>query len=209
MSERMPDAEETQDLLVRARAGDRAAAERLFALHRDYLLRLVELRLDPRLRARVGPSDVVQDAQLEAFRRLGAYLDSPPMPFRLWMRQITCERLLKARRHHLDTARRAAAREVPLPDHSSLALARQLLAREPTPSEVLDQRELARRLREAMAALAESDHEILVLRNFEGLSYEEIGYLLETEPAAARKRHARALVQPHQALFGGNTKSSP
>ena len=134
MSDVRPDSEETERLLRQAQAGEAQAFERLFAGHRPYLRRLVELRLDPRLGPRVDASDVVQEAHLEALRRLGAYLERRPLPFRLWLRQIARDCALKARRHHLGAARRDLAREVALPEQSSLALAEQLAAAGSTPS---------------------------------------------------------------------------
>jgi RNA polymerase sigma-70 factor (ECF subfamily) len=122
-----PDSAETESLLEQARAGDDRAFDRLFAWHRQDLLAFVELRLDRKLRTRVDPSDVIQEAQLEAVRKLGDYLQRRPMPFRLWLRKTTCERPLMIHRRHLKAASRAIERGVPLPDHSSLGLARQLL----------------------------------------------------------------------------------
>jgi RNA polymerase sigma-70 factor (ECF subfamily) len=208
MDQPSPGPGETEHLLRQVRAGDRRAFDRLFAGHRPYLRRFVDLRLDPRLRPRVDPSDVVQETHLEAVRRLGTYLERPAVPFRLWLRQIAHDRLLKLRRYHIGSARRTLAREVSLPDQSSLSLAQQLLARGPAPGEQLDREELARRLQQGLAQLADADREILLLRNFEGLSYQEIGYLLAVEPAAARKRHGRALLRLHKILFhGGFTES--
>src|SRR5437588_12162082 len=198
-----PDSDDTEALLRLGQAGDRAAFEALFARHRADLWRLVELRLDPRLRPRVDPSDVVQEAHLEAFRRLGAYLERRPLPFRLWLRQIVYDHTLKARRRHLGTARRDAAREVPLPERSSLLLARQLLAGGPTPSQQLDRRELAARLRRALAQLPEADRELILMRHFEGLSNQEVGCLLGADPATVSKRHGRALLRLHRILFEG------
>src|SRR3954449_12976661 len=100
-----PDTSDIDGLLDRARRGARGAFEELFARHRAYLLRFIESRLDPKLRRRVDPSDIVQEAHLEAVRRLGQYLEQSAMPFRLWLRQIAYDRLLKARRQHLGTAR--------------------------------------------------------------------------------------------------------
>src|SRR5260370_337403 len=68
MGERAPDSGETERLLERARAGDREAFGLLFARHRPYLRKVVGLRLPRRLRARVDPSDAVQQAQVEALR---------------------------------------------------------------------------------------------------------------------------------------------
>jgi RNA polymerase sigma-70 factor (ECF subfamily) len=208
MHEVQPDSEATRDLLRHIRAGDRQAFEQLFARHQTYLHRLVELRLDPRLRSRVDPADVVQEAYLEALGRLSGYLERPALPFRLWLRQIACDRALKARRHHLGTARRALWREVPLPEQSSLVLARQLLAGGSTPSQHLDQRELARRLRQAIEQLPEADREVVMMRHFEGLSNREVACLLGLDCAAASKRHGRALLRLHRILFeGGLTES--
>jgi RNA polymerase sigma-70 factor (ECF subfamily) len=208
MHEGPPDSAETQRLLRRARAGDRPAVAQLLARHRAYLHRVVELRLDPRLGPRVDPSDVVQEAHLEALKRLDVYLRRPALPFRLWLRQIACDRALKARRHHLATSRRALGREVPLPEQSSLVLAGRLLAGGPSPGQQLDDRELARRLRQAVARLAEADREVVVLRHFEGLSNQEVAHLLDLDPATASKRHGRAMLRLHRILLeGGLTES--
>ena len=90
------ESEETLGIIRRAYDGDRQAFDQLFARHRAYLRQVVELRLDPNVRRRVDPSDVVQEAQLEAARRLGTYLDQPEIPFRLWLRQITYDQMLTA-----------------------------------------------------------------------------------------------------------------
>jgi hypothetical protein len=68
------------------------------------------------------PSDVVQDTQLEAFRRLADYCRRRALPFRLWLRKTAQERLLMARRQHLGAGRRSVGREVPLPEESSFQL---------------------------------------------------------------------------------------
>jgi RNA polymerase sigma-70 factor (ECF subfamily) len=202
------DSEVTHGLLQQIRAGERQAFEQLFARHQAYLYRLVELRLDPKLRSRVDPSDVVQEAYLEALNRLKVYLERPALPFRLWLRQIACDRVLKVRRHHLGAARRAVSREVPLPERSSLVLARKLWTGDSTPSQQLDRRELARRVRQAVTRMAKADREVVMLRHFEGLSNQEVACLLGIDPAAASKRHGRAMLRLHQILFeGGLTES--
>src|SRR5262245_15314 len=100
-----PDSAETQRMLEQAQAGDVEARDQLLARHRPFLHRVVELRLDPRLRARVDASDIVQEVQLDAFRRLPDYLERRPMPFRLWLRKTANERLLKIQRRHLEVGR--------------------------------------------------------------------------------------------------------
>jgi RNA polymerase sigma-70 factor (ECF subfamily) len=200
MDEPAPDSAETQRLLEQVRAGDRAAFERLFERHRAYLRRVVSLRLGPQLRPRVDESDVVQDTHLEAYRRLDDFLARGPMPFRLWLRKTACERLLMLQRRHLGAARRAAGREVPLPDASSLALARQFLAPDSSPSQRAGRRETAQQVRQALADLSEADCEILLMRSLEGLSNQEAAQVLGIEPAAASQRYGRALLRLRRLL---------
>jgi RNA polymerase sigma-70 factor (ECF subfamily) len=208
MREVQPDSQQTQELLRQLRAGDSEAFAHLLARHQDYLQKLVQLRLDPRLRSRVDASDIVQEVHLEALGRLPAYLERPALPFRLWLRQIACDRTLKARRHHCGSARRALDREVMLPEESSLILARRLLADGSTPSQHLNRQELAQRLRQAVMQLAPADREVVVMRHFEGLSNQEVACLLGIDPAAASKRHGRAILRLHRVLFeGGLTES--
>jgi RNA polymerase sigma-70 factor (ECF subfamily) len=197
------DSEETRTLLEQVRGGDRRAFDRLLVRHRPFLRELVELRMDPKIRPRVDPSDVVQEAQLEAVRRLDGYLKQPAMPFRLWLRQLAFDQLLMARRRHVKAARRAVDLEVALPDRSSLLLAQKLLAGGSSPSQRLLKEELASRVRQAVARLGDTDREVLLMRTFEGLSFEEVVLLLGIEPAAARKRHGRALLRLGQLLNQG------
>jgi RNA polymerase sigma factor (sigma-70 family) len=123
------------------------------------------------------------------------------MPFRLWLRKTAQERLLKIQRRHLEAGRRAVGREVPLPMESSLVLGRQLLASGSSPSQHVDRSDVARRVREAVARLSETDREVLVLRNFEGLSNAEIGFLLGLDADSVSKRHGRALLRLRKLLL--------
>jgi RNA polymerase sigma-70 factor (ECF subfamily) len=210
MPDPAPDSEATDDLLRQVLAGDRAAFDRLFSRCRPYLRRVIGLRMDPRLRPRLDPSDVVQEAELEAFRRLADYLERRPMPFRLWLRKTALERLLMAQRSHLQAARRAVGREAPQPDRSSLELVRQLLAAGSSPSQRLDRAERARRVTAALAQLGETDREVLVMRNLEGLSNQETAEALQIEPAAASQRYGRALLRLRTLLVeNGLMESSP
>jgi RNA polymerase sigma-70 factor (ECF subfamily) len=111
-------------------------------------------------------------------------------------------------RQHLKTAKRAAGREVPLPQESSLLLAEQLLAAGPTPSQQVAKRELARRLRSALSELPSAQREVLLMRNFEGLSYQEVAYILDIDATAARKRYGRALLQLRKRLLEGGLRES-
>jgi len=195
------DSADTQQLLQRVRAGEQKARDRLFAKHRPFLRRFVALRSDPRLRARFDPSDLVQETQLEALRRLEGYLAEPTLSFRLWLRQLAYDRLLHLRRDHFKAQRRSVRREVQLPEDSSVQLARQLLSATPGPSAQLLNKEFARRVREAVHELPEADQEMVLLRNFEGLSNQEAAQLLNIKPATASQRYGRALIRLREILL--------
>jgi RNA polymerase sigma-70 factor, ECF subfamily len=79
---------------------DRAGLGLLLEQNRDRLRRMVALRLDPRLRGRVDPSDVIQEAYLEASVRFPEYARAATMPFFLWLRLIAAQRLKIVHRNH-------------------------------------------------------------------------------------------------------------
>ena len=195
-----PDSTETQHLLEQIRAGEPTAFDRLFAQHRDYLRRVIAMRLDHRIGRRIDASDVVQETHLAAAKRIEEYLKQPPMPFRLWLRKTACERLFKLHRRHLTTQKRSVQREVPLPDRSSLLLARQLIAKGPTPSESVVRRDMASCIRRALAQLDDVDREIVLMLDMEGLSSQEAGCILNIGGSTIRRRHARILKQLHDIL---------
>jgi RNA polymerase sigma-70 factor (ECF subfamily) len=194
----LPNPPETEELLAQARSGDGQAAERLLADQRPRIRRMIELRLDPAIAARVDASDVVQEVLMEASRRLDAYLREPGMPFHLWLRQIAKDRLIDAHRRHRQAQRRGVDREQPLvpaglKDHSSFELAAQFLDPELTPASAAMKQELERRLHAAIAELSDDDREIILLRHFEQLSNQDVAALHEVTEAAASMRHLRAL----------------
>jgi RNA polymerase sigma-70 factor (ECF subfamily) len=164
--------------------------------------------MDRAMRARVDASDVVQEAQAEVLRRIGDYLEREPMPFHLWLRRLGYENLLRIRRQHVEAGCRTVNREMALPEASSVVLARNLLGSDGTPSQHVARNELLARLNQAMADLAEEDREVLLLRNYEGLSSQEVGQLLGIEAATARKRHGRALIRLREALLARGVTES-
>ena len=181
-----------------AAEGDRRPGPRCWSAHRGRLRRMVALRLDRRLLGRVDPSDVIQEASLEAARALPKYLERPELPFFLWLRWLTGMALQVQHRKHLGVAARDASREVrlvdgPIPGASSAALAAQLLGHDTRPSVAAIRAERKLRLQEALDALDPIDREVLVLRHFEELTAEETARVLGIERSAASKRYMRAL----------------
>ena len=178
---------------------DRADWGQFLSAHRDRLRRMVALRLDHRLRGRIDPSDVIQEAFLEATERRPEYQRQPnPMPPFLWLRFLTLQRLQLVHRQQLGARSRDAGREVSIhagsfPQATSAALAAQLLGRDTRASEVAIRAERKRRLQEALDAMDAIDREVLVLRHFEQLSNGECARVLGLNDSAATKRYLRAL----------------
>src|SRR4051794_18701104 len=99
-----PASPDTDELLDRTAGGDRQARDALLQRHRGRLRRMVEVRMDPRLAARLDPSDIVQEALAEADRRLDDYARRLPLPFYPWLRQLAADRLVDAHRRHVQAA---------------------------------------------------------------------------------------------------------
>lgn len=193
-----PDDADTLDRLRRAAAGERGCLEELFARYQPRLERLVRLRLDPRVQGRLDPADVVQDAYVEVVGKLADYLAAPALPFFLWLRLLTGQKLALAHRHHLGVQARDAGREVslyrqPLPPASSAHLAAQLIGKLTSPSQAAMKAEMRLRLQEALNRLDAIDREVLVLRHLEQLSNAETALALGLKETAAANRYVRAL----------------
>src|SRR5215470_46728 len=192
------DTSDTEVLLGRARGGDCGALADLFERHRGRLEQMVRLRLDRRLQGRLDPADVLQEAYLDVARRFPEYRADPALPFFLWLRLLTGQRLVDLHRQHLGAKMRDAGLEVSLyrgdfPRASSASLAELLLGRLTSASRAAVRAETQLRVQEALSAMDPVDREVLVLRHFEMLSNEETAQVLGLKPSAASNRHIRAL----------------
>jgi RNA polymerase sigma-70 factor (ECF subfamily) len=199
------DLSEPEVLLRRARAGDPQALAGLFAHYRDRLRRMVRLRLDRRLSGRLDASDVLQETYLEFARRFPDYADSPALPFYVWLRSLTGQKLIDLHRQHLGAKMRDAGLEVSLyrgalPQASSASLANQLLGRLTSPSRAAIRAETQIRVEEALNGMDPLDREVLTLRHFEMLSNGETARVLGITTKAASKRYLRALERLQEAL---------
>ena len=186
------------DLMTRAAAGDQDALAQVFAQHRERLRQMVRLRLDRRLQGRLDPSDVLQEAYLDFSRRLPEYARDQTMPFYLWLRFLTGQRLIDLHRQHLGTKMRDAGQEVSLyrgalPHASSVSLAAQLLGRLTSASRAAIRAETQIHIQEALNSMDPLDREVLTLRHFEVLSNEETAAVLGIKKSAASNRYIRAL----------------
>jgi RNA polymerase sigma-70 factor (ECF subfamily) len=205
MADAAANSKEMSGLLQQVAAGDQAVWGDLLERHRPRLRRMVELRLDPRLQGRLDPSDVIQEAYLTASVQLAEYLKQQTMPFSLWLRLVTGQKLVALHRHHLGTKARDAKRQISLdqalPAASAIALASRLIGREPSPSEAAHEIEQRRAVQEALNRMNPLDREVLALRHFEQLTNAETAQVLGLEPSAASKRYVRAVQRIKEILF--------
>ena len=192
---------EVAALVARLRSGDHAALAELFDRHRAKLRRMVELRLDHRLGSRVSASDVLQEAYIDALKRVEHYFEKPDQPFFGWLRLVVSQRLADVHREHM-AQKRNAAQDVPI--HAggadSACLAAVLLGNLTSPSHAAARNEVFARLEESLNQMDPYDREVLALRHFEELSNTETATLLGIQPAAASKRYVRALARLKQIL---------
>jgi RNA polymerase sigma-70 factor (ECF subfamily) len=197
---------DTEQLLKQVADGDDVARDQLLQRYRRRLRRMVAVRFDRRLAARVDPSDVVQETLAEAAAQLDRYLQERPLPFYPWLRRMAQRRLIDLHRRHVQARRRTVTREEAaggLPGRSAVALAERLFGRPSSPSAGLHRQERRERARAALAALPEQDREVLVLRILEGLPTRETAAVLEISEVAVRSRQVRAL-ERLKALLGAD-----
>src|SRR5262249_6811665 len=146
--------------------------------HRGRLRKMIAFHLDRRLAARVDPSDVVQEALVDAADKLSDYLRHRPLPFYPWLRQLAWERLVKLHRRHLRAAKRDVRQEEPdvldLPDESAVLLANRLLDTSSSPSKKILLEEMRERVRTALDRLPDKNRQVLVMYYLEQLPNKEI-----------------------------------
>jgi len=194
----MDESEGMDEMVRRAVSGDSQALATLFTIHQERLERMVCLRLDPRLRGRIDPGDVLQEAFIEASERVGEYARETKVSLFVWLRGLTGQKLVDLTRHHLGTKMRSAGKEVSfdrggVPEASTDSLVLHLLGRLNSPSQAAIRAETRLVIQEALNAMDPIDREILTLRHFELLSNLETSQSLGLSPAAASTRHLRAI----------------
>ncbi len=166
--------------------------------HRDKLNRMIRCRMDRRLQGRVDPSDVLQEACVEAVKRYSEFQQQTKMPFYLWLRFLTLQQLMIVHRKHLTVKMRSITSEdrivgdlITAPNVA--ALAEMLSGTITSPSSAFQKKELQVRFHAALDALDPNDREILALRHFEQLNTVESAQVLDISEGLASTRYGRAL----------------
>ena len=200
-------ADESASLLDRLKSGDDDALARLFAGHRNRLLLLVEFRLDPRLGGRVEAEDVLQEAYLDAVKRVHHFAEDDSTSFFIWLRMVVMQTLIDVHRRHLGAQSRDAGREITArrsacSQDTSFSLVAGLLGGFTSPTFAARRAEMAKQLRAALEDMDPIDREVLALRHFEELTNSEVATELGIQQKAASIRYVRALRRLKDVLLG-------
>ncbi|MCP4263153.1 MAG: sigma-70 family RNA polymerase sigma factor [Planctomycetes bacterium] len=189
--------QETQQLVVLAKAGDAAALDRLCRIYGERVRRIVRLRMSRNLRIKLDSMDIVQEALLDALRGLGDFTYKNEGDFLRWLSRIAQNAL----GHHLEKLhanKRDIRREVRLDNYGPTTggglAGTPGLIEVTTPSVIMSRKEELDKLEKAIDELKPEHKEVIVLTKIEGLSYKEIGDRLGKSADAVGMLLSRAMV---------------
>lgn len=179
--------------LAEARAGSADALGRLLHSCRGYLLMVANRELDPALRAKSNPSDLVQETFMEAFRDFRQFHGTDEVELLAWLRRLLLNNLANFSRAYRETDKRDLSRERSASPVVGGSLVNGLASDEPSAATQAIQREEGESLRDCLARLPEEYRQVLDLRFQERLTFEEIGKRLGRTGNAVRKLWGRAV----------------
>src|SRR5262245_30295911 len=181
-----------------ARTGSREALGRVLDGYRAYLLLIADRELDPKLQAKGGASDIVQETFLEAQRDFGGFHGTNDGELRAWLRQLLLHNLANWARRFRDTDKRQVDRELALS-----AGAAGVATASPTPSAWAMAGEQDVELQRAIEVLPDDYRRVLLMRYQEELSFDAIAARMQRTAGAARKLWLRAVERLRQELGEG------
>jgi RNA polymerase sigma-70 factor, ECF subfamily len=186
-------------LISRARRGSKSSLGSLLEQYRNYLVVLAATQIEKRLQPRVSPSDVVQETMLRAHKNFGQFRGTTEQELLAWLRQILVNNLARFVEQHMLAARRDVRREVSIErlgvalEQSTIQLAALVPSQGKSPSMAVQQREEAVVLADRLAQLPEDYREVLVLRNLQGLPFEDVARRIGRSVGATRMLWLRAI----------------
>jgi RNA polymerase sigma-70 factor (ECF subfamily) len=190
------------DTLIRvARNGDLEARGRLIDQCRDYLLLVANQELDTTIKGKLGASDLVQESMLAAHGCFDRFEGKTEREFLAWMKGILANQIRHTHREYKGVQKRQIRREAAI-DDSLVGAGLGLKDPHLTPSRDAIRNEEATVVQAAIARLPEDYQLVLQLRNWQRMSFEEIGAKLDRSADAARKHWYRAVVKLRTEIKG-------
>ena len=174
-----------------ARDGSSFALGRLIDACRSYLLAIAQRTLPKTLRAKIGPSDLVQETSFEAHRDFASFGGERSEELLGWLRRILLNNAANIIRQYEKAEKRQVCREHSL-EVDGMTIG-QVQSSSPSPSSLAASIEETQTLDRYLARLPADMRTAIILRNREYLPFEEIGLQLHRSAAAARKLWARAI----------------
>jgi RNA polymerase sigma-70 factor (subfamily 1) len=188
-----PPGQEFTKLLAAARGGDRDALGKLFGHCQRVLRRRIECQMSQRLRARNAPSDVIQQALLEAVRDFASFRGERYEELLDWLHRIVRNSVSDLLRHQT-AGKRDSRRDVPLDDRQTADGPPQELKDEgPGPEQLAARREDEASFWSRVEGLPERTRQVVQMRFREHLRYSDIADRLGCSPDAARMICVRVL----------------
>lgn len=197
------DRSDQDNLLTLARQGDGDALGRLFDGYRRYLKLLARLQIGEEQQAKIDASDVVQQTFLEALHDFATFRGTSEKELMNWLRRILAANLADHVHRYHGRQRRDIQLERSLNeqlDRSSVALDRNLIANQTTPSQSVVRREQAVILADALDQLPEDYREVLVLRHLKGHKFSQVARRMGRTEGSVYQLWARALAQLRRAI---------
>ena len=194
-----PTESDINKLFISAQQGSNSCLGKLLTLYTNYLKLLVAAQLDRRIRPRVSPSDIVQDAFFEAHRDFHQFRGQSTAEFVAWLRRIVVNNILRVVEQHLRAEKRDVRREISIDEigrrleQSTVRLETLLSVQVESPSGCAVKREHEIQLADALAELPADYREVIVLRNIDGLSFEDVAQRMDRSAGAVRMLWLRAI----------------
>jgi len=187
-----------QTLLAAFRAGRVEAGGELLRRFEAWLKLLARLEIDTQYRGKFDESDVVQQVLLEAVRDLPKFRGLTEAEFTAWLRRILAHVLAHEFRRYRGTQKRDIRQEVSLDQtlqRSSERLGQMLAASISSPSQQAVRGEQELLLADVLDRLPADYREVIILRNLEELSHEEVARRMGRNVGAVRMLWVRALAR--------------
>lgn len=194
------DARDTiQALLAAARGGAADAIGRIFEMARGHLLEVAERELPPELRAKIGPSDLVQETAIEMQRDFARFTGTTADECFAWLREILRNNSVDAVRHYCDRRKRDVEREVSLATNANRADPALVDGRR-APDASAIRREEADALAHVLPRLSAEERQILELRYWGGMSFADMAARMGRSPKTVRRLWHRAVQRVQREL---------